>query len=40
MTFEEWFADEYAEVNNSSDISAKVIKMVARAAWEKAKEES
>ncbi len=39
MTFEEWFSKEYPEVNNASELSAKVIKMIARAAWEKAKEE-
>lgn len=32
--FEEWFSKEYEEVNNSTELSARVIKMIAWAAWQ------
>lgn len=31
--YEEWFAKEYEEVNNSTELSAKVIKMIALSSW-------
>lgn len=31
--FEEWFAKEYEEVNNSTELSARVIKMIALSSW-------
>ncbi|EQA1703513.1 hypothetical protein ACXYXE_004116 [Cronobacter dublinensis] len=32
--FLEWFSKEYEEVNNSTELSAQVIKMIASAAWQ------
>ncbi|EOU9538681.1 hypothetical protein ACOJCD_002474 [Cronobacter dublinensis] len=32
--FSEWFSKEYEEVNNSTELSAQVIKMIASAAWQ------
>ncbi|ELY2630681.1 hypothetical protein SMC50_003155 [Cronobacter sakazakii] len=29
-----WFSKEYEEVNNSTELSAQVIKMIASAAWQ------
>ncbi|ELY2519808.1 hypothetical protein C3D80_19790 [Cronobacter sakazakii] len=31
--FLDWFSKEYEEVNNSTELSAQVIKMIASAAW-------
>lgn len=31
--FEEWFSKEYEEVNNSTELSARVIKMIALSSW-------
>ncbi|EOW6701020.1 hypothetical protein ACOZZZ_000937 [Cronobacter malonaticus] len=32
--FLEWFSKEYEEVNNSTELSAQVIKMIAASAWQ------
>ncbi|EOI3527691.1 hypothetical protein ACMSYW_000866 [Cronobacter dublinensis] len=32
--FLDWFSKEYEEVNNSTELSAQVIKMIAWAAWQ------
>ncbi|EOG5366146.1 hypothetical protein ACLEZ9_002551 [Cronobacter sakazakii] len=32
--FLDWFSKEYEEVNNSTELSAQVIKMIASAAWQ------
>ncbi|ELY4205791.1 hypothetical protein [Cronobacter sakazakii] len=32
--FLDWFSKEYEEVNNSAELSAQVIKMIASAAWQ------
>ncbi|EGT4280890.1 hypothetical protein DOX46_15225 [Cronobacter malonaticus] len=32
--FLEWFSKEYEEVNNSTELGAQVIKMIASAAWQ------
>ncbi|EPB6469345.1 hypothetical protein ACQUW4_004029 [Cronobacter dublinensis] len=32
--FLEWFSKEYEEVNNSTELSAQVIKMIAVSAWQ------
>ncbi|EOD9472365.1 hypothetical protein ACW2AR_003911 [Cronobacter sakazakii] len=32
--FLEWFSKEYEEVNNSTELSAQVIKMIASASWQ------
>ncbi|EOU9609853.1 hypothetical protein ACOJD9_003121 [Cronobacter dublinensis] len=32
--FEDWFSKEYEEVNNSTELSAQVIKMIAASAWQ------
>ncbi|ELQ6105649.1 hypothetical protein R2233_000786 [Cronobacter turicensis] len=32
--FLKWFSKEYEEVNNSTELSAQVIKMIASAAWQ------
>ncbi|EOG5419285.1 hypothetical protein ACLE0S_001024 [Cronobacter malonaticus] len=32
--FLEWFSKGYEEVNNSTELSAQVIKMIASAAWQ------
>ncbi|ELY3455436.1 hypothetical protein SMY44_000685 [Cronobacter sakazakii] len=32
--FLEWFSKEYEEVNNSTELSAQVIMMIASAAWQ------
>ncbi|EGT4373208.1 hypothetical protein AUM47_17220 [Cronobacter malonaticus] len=36
--FLEWFSKEYEEVNNSTELSAQVIKMIASAAWQASRE--
>ncbi|EOU9561540.1 hypothetical protein ACOJCY_002625 [Cronobacter dublinensis] len=32
--FLDWFSKEYEEANNSTELSAQVIKMIASAAWQ------